>query len=151
MALSSEYSAYQEYHAAMMGQRVPGMGRQESPFALACIQRALEVLEKYFPEDAALIRAGKASRTQPDSPNGWQKTQMGDLITIVERTVARMRNPHPGDTTEQINVASWFDCLLVVDLENKIRTNWGFAPVPNSIQSTKDWMRTLPGCPEVAP
>lgn len=150
--LSPEYLAFQDFHAAQMGQFVPGLGHQASPFVLACIEQAIATLERHFPEDAALLRAGDQPATIADSSNGWMVRPLGHMILPIQRAVCRMRNPHPASTPEQSAVSAWFDLLICAEVENAELGAWGrpCSPRKTVIQETETWMRSITGCPGVA-
>ena len=53
------------------------------PSINACIEQAIDILSKYFPEDAALLREGLPCQTPPYPTNSWLARPMGRLLRVV--------------------------------------------------------------------
>ena len=87
----TEYEEFCRFHAAIVGQIVPGIGKNPTPFTEACIGRAIAVLEQYFPEDANVLRKGGICPTMAHSQNGWMTRPMGRMIRLVEKHWSRRR------------------------------------------------------------
>jgi hypothetical protein len=142
----TEYEDFCRFKTAMMGEIVPGKGEKPTPFVNACIDRALAILEQYFPEDAEALRAGWICSTMAHSPNGWMTRPMGGMLRGVEKKVTEMRNPHPKDTDARRNMHAYFCMLGIESMQINELSAWGRGfPKKGGMVI---WMKSLPGCPE---
>lgn len=146
--MADDYDRFRRFHAAMMGEPAPGMGVPPTAFVGACIEKAISILERYFPEDAALLRMGEKCITQAHSPNGWMTRPMGEMIHSVERAVAEMRNPHPTSTEHRRAIHAY---LCIVGLQShEIRALSAWSREWEAQEDLVGWLKSLSGCPEVA-
>jgi hypothetical protein len=145
------YRALQNFSAVQRGERVDSQPLTSgTEFTRACESRAIEILGKYFPEDAALIAVGKPPATIAHSPNGWMTRPMGEMLRCTEKCVARMRHFHPTEKDAQKNMGVYFELLCVVAREVEELAAWG-RPHNGKREATtlaKGWMAGLPGCPK---
>lgn len=147
------YRALQNFSAVQRGERVDSQPLTSGTvFARACEERAIAILGKYFPEDAALIAAGNPPATLAHSPNGWMTRPMGELIRCTERCVAKMRHFHPNEPDSRKNMSCYFELLCVAACEVEELAAWGRPHDGKgaAMAAAKKWMHQLPGCPEVA-
>lgn len=91
----------------------------------ACIEQAIEVLERYFPEDAALLREGQPCKTTPYPKNSWLARPMGRLLHVVPHCVGEMRNPHPTSSAGWNEMRARHLLEGVLACERKERLAWG--------------------------
>jgi hypothetical protein len=95
------------------------------PSINACIEQAIDILSKYFPEDAALLREGLPCQTPPYPKNSWLARPMGRLLRVVPYCVGEMRTPHPASTPEWQEMYAGHLLAGVIACETSQRRAWG--------------------------